>query len=75
MDTAMDIARAVLSLSGRVVCAVAYTVAGAACVGLAWFGPWLFKWLVLRRYKSYFKYLPGPRRRGLFISDLRIICE
>lgn len=29
----------------------------------------------LRRYKTYLKYLPGPKRRGLFISDLRIICE
>lgn len=71
----MVCAKSALSLTGRTICLVAYTVAGVVCVGLVCFGPWLFKLFALRRYKTYLKYLPGPKRRGLFISDLRIICE
>ncbi|KAG9102806.1 hypothetical protein FRC06_001070 [Ceratobasidium sp. 370] len=75
MHVAVACAHTVLALSGRAVCLVAYTIAAVACVGLAWFGPWLFSCLVWRPYKTSLKYLPGPKRRGLFISDLRIICE
>ncbi|ELU44942.1 cytochrome P450 [Rhizoctonia solani AG-1 IA] len=30
---------------------------------------------IINYYKSYVKHLPGPKRRGAFISDLNIICE
>ncbi|KAG8697221.1 hypothetical protein FRC09_008005 [Ceratobasidium sp. 395] len=75
MDVAVTCAQTVLALSWRAVCLAAYTAAGVACVGLVWLGPWLFKCLVWSPYKTSLKYLPGPKRRGLFVSDLGIICD
>lgn len=46
MELAVVCAKSLLSLTGRALCLVAYTFAGVACVGLVWFGPWLFKCLV-----------------------------
>ncbi|QRV86654.1 cytochrome P450 family protein [Ceratobasidium sp. AG-Ba] len=71
----MDFAATLLALSGRAVCLVAYTVAGATCIGLAFLGPWLVKCLVWHPYKTSLKHLPGPKRRGLFVGDLSIFCE
>ncbi|KAG8715191.1 hypothetical protein FRC11_005380 [Ceratobasidium sp. 423] len=75
MDIAISCFRTVLTLSGHAVCLVAYTVAGVLCVGSACFGPSLFRYFVINPYKSYVKYLPGPKSRGAFVCDFDIICE
>ncbi|QRW27611.1 cytochrome P450 family protein [Rhizoctonia solani] len=70
MDVAISCVRTILTLSGRAACLVAYTVAGVVCIVRE------HDWeQIINYYKSYVKHLPGPKRRGAFISDLNIICE
>ncbi|KAJ1309609.1 hypothetical protein OPQ81_006381 [Rhizoctonia solani] len=75
MDVAISCVRTVLTLSGRAVCLVAYVVAGVVCLILAFMGPSLFRYFVIDPYKSYLKYLPGPKRRGAFLPDFDLIME
>ncbi|KAF8710252.1 Cytochrome P450 hydroxylase, partial [Rhizoctonia solani] len=72
MDVAISCVRAILTLSGRAACLVAYTVAGVVCIVLVREHDCE---QIINYYKSYVKHLPGPKRRGAFISDLNIICE
>ncbi|KAJ1306727.1 hypothetical protein OPQ81_007716 [Rhizoctonia solani] len=64
-----------LILSWRTVCLGAYLVTGITCVTLACVGPSLFRYFVISPYKSYIRYLPGPKRRGIFVSDCDSISE
>ncbi|KAJ1309605.1 hypothetical protein OPQ81_006378 [Rhizoctonia solani] len=73
MDVAISCVRTVLTISERAVCLVTYVVVGVACVMLAYAGPPLFKFFVVNPYKSHIKYLPGPKPRGIFVSDCDFI--
>ncbi|KAG8709233.1 hypothetical protein FRC11_005764, partial [Ceratobasidium sp. 423] len=75
MDIAISCFHTAFVFFRYVVCLVVYAAAGFVCVALAWLSPSLFKNFVVKPYKSHVKYLPGPKSRGAFVSDLDIVCK
>ncbi|KAJ1309589.1 hypothetical protein OPQ81_006362 [Rhizoctonia solani] len=75
MDVTLSCVHAVLTLSRRAMCLFFYIAAGVFFVILAYVGPSSVRFFILKPYKSYIKHLPGPKRKGAFLTDIDIVCE